>query len=236
MGAQLPLQLLRWHDFNTTNPQFTGRLGTSASFPNITQGTNKAYAYSLGLKWLPNYYARFMLNLIHTEFDTPVTVNGQEHRLRERHHAARTSGLLIRRGSSMTSLNSIRHGREKRASGAVARFGYRYALALAFSQVATVPAQAADLMVAAASSLTNAFTEIGRAYEKARPGTPRVVQLRRLGAASSADFARCAGRRVRFCGHRDHGPSGEAEPDLGFLAREFRCQQAPAWYCPVTPS
>jgi phosphate-selective porin OprO/OprP len=64
-------------DFNTTNPQFTGRLGTSSSFLNITQGTNKADAYSLGLKWLPNYYTRFMVNLIHTEFDTPVTVNGQ---------------------------------------------------------------------------------------------------------------------------------------------------------------
>jgi phosphate-selective porin OprO/OprP len=65
-------------DFNTTNPQFTGRLGNSSSFPNITQGTNKANAYSLGLKWLPNYYTRFMVNLIHTDFDTPVTVNGQK--------------------------------------------------------------------------------------------------------------------------------------------------------------
>jgi molybdate transport system substrate-binding protein len=33
-----------------------------------------------------------------------------------------------------------------------------------------LPAQAADLMVAAASSLTNAFQEIGKEYEKARPG------------------------------------------------------------------
>ena len=47
------------------------------SFPNITQGTNQAQAYTLGLKWLPNLYTRFMLNLIHTEFDTPVTVNGK---------------------------------------------------------------------------------------------------------------------------------------------------------------
>jgi molybdate transport system substrate-binding protein len=38
-------------------------------------------------------------------------------------------------------------------------------------QVTASPAQAADLMVAAASSLTNAFTEIGKAYELARPGT-----------------------------------------------------------------
>jgi len=32
------------------------------------------------------------------------------------------------------------------------------------------PGRAADLMVAAAASLTNAFTEIGKAYEKATPG------------------------------------------------------------------
>lgn len=69
-------------DFNNTNAAFTGRPGpgsgvTSSSFPNITQGTNKANAVSLGLKWLPNLYTRFMMNLIRTEFDTPVTVNGQ---------------------------------------------------------------------------------------------------------------------------------------------------------------
>jgi phosphate-selective porin OprO and OprP len=64
-------------DFNNGNPQFTGRLGTSASFPNITQTTNGAHSYTLGLKWLPNLYTRFMLNLIRTEFDTPVVVNGQ---------------------------------------------------------------------------------------------------------------------------------------------------------------
>ena len=42
---------------------------------------------------------------------------------------------------------------------------------LALSALGSLPAQAADLMVAAASSLTNAFTEIGKAYEQARPGT-----------------------------------------------------------------
>jgi phosphate-selective porin OprO/OprP len=40
-------------------------------------GTNKANAYSFGLKWLPNLYTRLMLNLIRTEFDTPVVVNGK---------------------------------------------------------------------------------------------------------------------------------------------------------------
>jgi phosphate-selective porin OprO/OprP len=63
-------------DFNNNNPAYTGRLGTSTSFPNITQTTNGAHSYSLGLKWLPNLYTRFMFNLIRTEFDTPVTING----------------------------------------------------------------------------------------------------------------------------------------------------------------
>jgi molybdate transport system substrate-binding protein len=43
-------------------------------------------------------------------------------------------------------------------------------MALSLS-VATIPAQAAELMVAAASSLTNAFMEIGKAYEKTKPET-----------------------------------------------------------------
>jgi phosphate-selective porin OprO and OprP len=69
-------------DFNNGNPNFTGRPGPqrgvqSSSFPNITQGTNKAQAYTFGLKWQPNLYTRLMFNLIHTEFDTPVVVNGK---------------------------------------------------------------------------------------------------------------------------------------------------------------
>jgi phosphate-selective porin OprO/OprP len=65
-------------DFNNANPVNTGRPGTNAtSFPNITQGTSKAQAWTLGLKWQPNLYARLALNLIHTKFDTPVVVNGR---------------------------------------------------------------------------------------------------------------------------------------------------------------
>ncbi len=65
-------------DFNTSNPANTGRPGTSASFPNITTGTNGATAWTLGLKWQPNLYLRVALNLIRTDFDTPVTVNGHQ--------------------------------------------------------------------------------------------------------------------------------------------------------------
>lgn len=68
-------------DFDNANLANTGRpiqSGTPfASFPNITRGTSKANAYSLGLKWQPNMYLRFMANLIHTKFDTPVVVNGK---------------------------------------------------------------------------------------------------------------------------------------------------------------
>jgi phosphate-selective porin OprO/OprP len=64
-------------DFNSGNPLNTGRLGTSTSFPNITKATNKAQAWTLGLKWQPNLYTRLAVNLIRTEFDTPVTVNGK---------------------------------------------------------------------------------------------------------------------------------------------------------------
>jgi phosphate-selective porin OprO and OprP len=65
-------------DFNNSNPVNTGRVGTSANFPNITASTNKAKAWTIGLKWQPIQYARFVMNLMHTRFDTPVTVNGKD--------------------------------------------------------------------------------------------------------------------------------------------------------------
>lgn len=64
-------------DFNNGNAANTGRLGTSSNYPNIQQGTNGAQAFSLGLKWQPNLYTRLMVNLIRTEFDTPVIVNNR---------------------------------------------------------------------------------------------------------------------------------------------------------------
>src|SRR6185436_18245372 len=45
------------------------------------------------------------------------------------------------------------------------------AVAALFGLLPATPGLAADLMVSAASSLTNAFQEIGKAYEKERPGT-----------------------------------------------------------------
>ncbi|MEO5861270.1 MAG: porin [Burkholderiales bacterium] len=56
-------------DFRATNPAGTGVLN-SASL------TNEARAYTVGLKWLPTPNTRFLLNLIKTDFETPVTSNG----------------------------------------------------------------------------------------------------------------------------------------------------------------
>lgn len=56
-------------DFRSNNPAGTGVLNSSSL-------TNEARAYTLGLKWLPTPNTRFMLNLIKTDFETPVTANG----------------------------------------------------------------------------------------------------------------------------------------------------------------
>jgi phosphate-selective porin OprO and OprP len=54
-------------DFKTDNPVGSGVLG----------GTNKASAYTLGVKWLPTPNTRFLLNYIHTDFDKNITVNSK---------------------------------------------------------------------------------------------------------------------------------------------------------------
>lgn len=66
-------------DFTTTNAAGTGVLGPGAATlsPPVTVSTNKADAYTVQLKWLPNAYTRFLVNYIDTSFDTPVTANGE---------------------------------------------------------------------------------------------------------------------------------------------------------------
>ncbi len=53
-------------DFASANAAGTGVLGSGL--------TNKADAYTIGLKWIPTPNTRFMLNYVKTNFDTPVTV------------------------------------------------------------------------------------------------------------------------------------------------------------------
>jgi phosphate-selective porin OprO/OprP len=61
-------------DFNGANPANTGGLGATAP---VTQSTNKAHARTFGLKWMPNAYARFLVNLVDTRFSTPVVADGR---------------------------------------------------------------------------------------------------------------------------------------------------------------
>ncbi|MGH8865321.1 MAG: porin, partial [Burkholderiales bacterium] len=65
-------------DFTTTNAAGTGVLGAGSATlsPPVTVSTNKADAYTIQLKWLPNAYTRFLVNYVKTNFDTPVTANG----------------------------------------------------------------------------------------------------------------------------------------------------------------
>jgi phosphate-selective porin OprO/OprP len=54
-------------DFKTTNTVSTGQLAAGS--------TNKAESYTAQLKWIHNIYTRALLDVVHTKFDTPVTVN-----------------------------------------------------------------------------------------------------------------------------------------------------------------
>jgi phosphate-selective porin OprO and OprP len=56
-------------DFSSSNGVSTGQLNAGS--------TNKAEAYTAQLKWIHNVYSRALLDYVRTEFDTPVTVNGQ---------------------------------------------------------------------------------------------------------------------------------------------------------------
>jgi phosphate-selective porin OprO/OprP len=63
-------------DFNAANSANTGRIGSSLTTTTVSVGTNRAEAFTLALKWQPNLYTRMVVNLIRTNFDTPVTANG----------------------------------------------------------------------------------------------------------------------------------------------------------------
>jgi phosphate-selective porin OprO/OprP len=67
---------LRYSTFDGTdfrpspaNPTGTGTITAASS-------SNKADAYTVQLKWLPNAYTRFLVDYVDTSFDTPITKNG----------------------------------------------------------------------------------------------------------------------------------------------------------------
>jgi len=51
----------------------TGTMILAADNP-VTAFTNKADAYTFGLKWIPQANARFLANYVYTDYDTPVTL------------------------------------------------------------------------------------------------------------------------------------------------------------------
>jgi len=51
----------------------------AADFAASTNFTNKADAFTVGLKWIPVTNVRFYLNYVDTQFDTPITVNGEQY-------------------------------------------------------------------------------------------------------------------------------------------------------------
>jgi phosphate-selective porin OprO/OprP len=63
-------------DFSTGNPAFTGRPNNSSTALVQTNAT-QAKAYTVGIKWLPNAYVRFLLDYIRTEFDGGIVVDGE---------------------------------------------------------------------------------------------------------------------------------------------------------------
>jgi phosphate-selective porin OprO/OprP len=65
-------------DFDPANGVSTGQLGGTVTgvSPVVTVSTAKAKAYTAQVKWIQNVYVRALLDYVHTEFDTPVVVNG----------------------------------------------------------------------------------------------------------------------------------------------------------------
>lgn len=54
----------------------TGRVSTTGTGSTASTPTQKAEAWTLGVKWIPNPYSRLLANYTVTDFDTPIVVNG----------------------------------------------------------------------------------------------------------------------------------------------------------------
>lgn len=65
---------LRYSNFDASDFRGVSNnpLGTGVLVSNLT---NEAQAYTVGIKWLPTPNTRFLLNYVQTDFGTPITVN-----------------------------------------------------------------------------------------------------------------------------------------------------------------
>ncbi|MSQ59419.1 MAG: hypothetical protein EXR36_07190 [Betaproteobacteria bacterium] len=75
-------------DFANTNPANPGRLSATAP---ATSSTNEAQAVTFQVKWIPNIYTRFWMDVVGTDFETPIVVNG----IAESHERARVMRAQI---------------------------------------------------------------------------------------------------------------------------------------------
>lgn len=82
MGAwELGLRYSKFDASDFNSPLFVGAAATAAngvaSAINTANSTFEADAWTAGIKFVPNPNTRFLINYIHTSFDTPITVAGK---------------------------------------------------------------------------------------------------------------------------------------------------------------
>ncbi|MFN0318136.1 MAG: porin [Burkholderiales bacterium] len=61
-------------DFANSNAASTGRLSATAP---ASSSTNEAHAVTFQVKWIANLYTRFWMDVVDTNFKTPIVVNGK---------------------------------------------------------------------------------------------------------------------------------------------------------------
>ena len=82
MGAwEIGLRYSKFDASDFNSPLFVGAAATAANGVatpvSATASTFEADAWTAGIKFVPNPNTRFLVNYIHTSFDTPVTIAGQ---------------------------------------------------------------------------------------------------------------------------------------------------------------
>ena len=68
---------IRYSEFDASDIQLTSTPTALTPVLNSSSYTNKADAYTVGLKWIPDGNARFLVNYVHTDFDTAITASGK---------------------------------------------------------------------------------------------------------------------------------------------------------------